>query len=488
MTEKIKAIKELIGKARLQKAIEKLQELNTEYNDDVIAAETKLAKLNKDKRMGTIRDSEEEYQTNVIVRILLEVASSIEKEAKLQTEEEEEEIEDEIEEMADIKNKVNVSGGSTLEKVIKRDNLRSINWLSKGIKAAKSVCKVHAKNGVLGTGFLVEGGYLFTNNHVIGSASMAQYAQVEFGYDSLEGTSVYYNLDHKDFFTSKKLDYTRVKIKEDSHSTPLSDWGTLPIVPSLPKQHEALTIIQHPDGRPKEFDVSDGKNSTWDYRLHYEVTTEPGSSGSPVFDINWNVIALHHAGGMIQVDAEKTRKYVNEGILFEYILKDLEAQQEGQQEVVVTKEEVKVSGPVKTILVYHNDDESYAKELKKQLFSLIRQQKIKLFDIQKHRDGGDVTNQLLENELKAAQLVLTLISGNLYLDETLDIAIKVEEEVGNKRVVPIKVAPFDLNGTSFQRLQGLPLGTKSLSEYSNLDKVLYEVSKSIMNLVDKMRA
>jgi V8-like Glu-specific endopeptidase len=31
-------------------------------------------------------------------------------------------------------------------------------------------------------------------------------------------------------------------------------------------------------------------------RVRYATNTEPGSSGSPVFDLDWNLVALHHLG------------------------------------------------------------------------------------------------------------------------------------------------------------------------------------------------
>jgi len=35
-------------------------------------------------------------------------------------------------------------------------------------------------------------------------------------------------------------------------------------------------------------------------RVHYRAPTEGGSSGSPVFNASaWEVIALHHKGGML---------------------------------------------------------------------------------------------------------------------------------------------------------------------------------------------
>jgi V8-like Glu-specific endopeptidase len=37
--------------------------------------------------------------------------------------------------------------------------------------------------------------------------------------------------------------------------------------------------------------------AVWDgRRLRYRNNTEPGSSGSPVFNFEWELVALHHGG------------------------------------------------------------------------------------------------------------------------------------------------------------------------------------------------
>jgi hypothetical protein len=60
-----------------------------------------------------------------------------------------------------------------------------------------------------------------------------------------------------------------------------------------------LVIVQHPSGAPMKLAMDTkaviGLN-TAENRVRYRVNTEPGSSGSPVFDLDWTLRALHHAG------------------------------------------------------------------------------------------------------------------------------------------------------------------------------------------------
>lgn len=231
---------------------------------------------------------------------------------------------------------VKVADDAGFEKIIgERNNLKSISWLLKGLKASKSVCRVVRSDGEKGTGFVVAGGYLITNAHVIPTATWASKTKIEFNYEEdVEGNKqavVTYFLDESDFQHSSQFefDYARVKIKDNSDK-PLSQWGILDIDTfSDPKVGDSVVIIQHPEGGIKQIALDDNDViSVWNQYLFYETDTEVRSSGSPVFNNEWKVIALHHYGktfeeGGVQINAEGDRKAANRGILFKEIMKDL---------------------------------------------------------------------------------------------------------------------------------------------------------------------
>lgn len=239
----------------------------------------------------------------------------------------------------DISTTMQFPEADVLEKIIGTSQLQPIaslekqmRWLQKGLQAAKSVCQVRIDGGRggVGTGFLVEGGYLFTNHHVLSNPTTVGNSQIVFNYQkdmdgrALETTT--YELDATDFKTSPThvLDYARVRVKDPDDT--LAQWGTLNMNTSnLPKESDPAIIIQHPQGRHKEI-VTSGNDivKVWDHRLIYRSDTEPGSSGSPVFNDHWEVIALHHAGSQyLPIDDDGGSIPANRGILFSHILKDI---------------------------------------------------------------------------------------------------------------------------------------------------------------------
>ena len=205
--------------------------------------------------------------------------------------------------------------GFGLERIIGRNMLMEVKYLEAGGIAARSVGRVLIRDGQnrskgFGTGFLVAPGLLLTNNHVLPSPEIAGASQIEFNYERgragrLE-RSVIFNLDKDRFFVTspvKELDFTLVAVGEKSvDGRQLEAFGYLPLnaVADEVLAGECVTIIQHPKGDPKQ--VALRKNevvrlpAAEDRFLHYQTDTTPGSSGSPVFNDGWEVVALHHSG------------------------------------------------------------------------------------------------------------------------------------------------------------------------------------------------
>ena len=76
-------------------------------------------------------------------------------------------------------------------------------------------------------------------------------------------------------------------------------------------------IIGHPGGKSLHLSINDNDMLGCNDRLlHYKAPTEPGSSGSPVFEaLDWRVVALHHAGGTFErLDGTTPPYEANEGI------------------------------------------------------------------------------------------------------------------------------------------------------------------------------
>src|SRR6185436_19776872 len=90
------------------------------------------------------------------------------------------------------------------------------------------------------------------------------------------------------FLTLKKIPE---KAKPLSIHTRAVDW----VKPAPPPRYY---IIGHPDGRDLEIALQDNHLIAYnEHLLHYRTPTEPGNSGSPVFEHeDWRVVALHHRG------------------------------------------------------------------------------------------------------------------------------------------------------------------------------------------------
>jgi V8-like Glu-specific endopeptidase len=60
--------------------------------------------------------------------------------------------------------------------------------------------------------------------------------------------------------------------------------------------------------------------------VQYLTDTMPGSSGAPVFNSKWEVVALHHSGGWLEEPEMAGEVLRNEGIAIGRIIDALKAQ------------------------------------------------------------------------------------------------------------------------------------------------------------------
>ena len=197
-----------------------------------------------------------------------------------------------------------------LERVIDetRDFL-SVSFFGRGMQAMRCAARMVTSLGSgrvgYGTGFLVSPRLLLTNFHVLPDAASAINTIVEFDYQlDIEGNPLKvqrFELDPSMFFyNDKELDFTVVAVNDRSASGGLiGGYGWAPLFKEQGKVSigNCVNIVQHPKGEMKQVVIRENKLvQLLPNFLHYKGDTEPGSSGSPVFNDEWEIVGLHHSG------------------------------------------------------------------------------------------------------------------------------------------------------------------------------------------------
>jgi len=228
----------------------------------------------------------------------------------------------------------------SLEVIVKKSRslLDPDAWRTRLAELEARVCRVevtHDGEVGYGTAFLVGPRVVLTNFHVVQDVieKRASPADIRFRFDYkiiggkandgrtyLAAPGDEWLIEHSSFSAadsdpaedalpaSGELDFALIRLAERVGEATIGDGtsssaprGWIPILnrasPIAPKS--TMHILQHPDGGPlklalgEEMVIGENANGT---RVRYETSTLPGSSGSPGFDANWELTALHHAG------------------------------------------------------------------------------------------------------------------------------------------------------------------------------------------------
>lgn len=224
-----------------------------------------------------------------------------------------------------------------LEKVINQPDFLAVRYLEGGYVAQRTVGRVVIRGSAgrvagYGTGFFVSPRLLLTNHHVLPSAAVAASSTLELNFQrALDGGPMQIaevRLDPEGFFLADKtLDFALVEVVGAPAASAPFGWCRLTSAQGTVVVGECVSIVQHPAGREKEVVLRENKLvDIADPGLHYVADTEPGSSGSPVFNDQWEVIALHHASVPDSrvtpgdTPAAADGAFVNEGIRISRIL------------------------------------------------------------------------------------------------------------------------------------------------------------------------
>jgi hypothetical protein len=227
-----------------------------------------------------------------------------------------------------------------LEAILGSQGPQTYRWWKTGLECARSVGSIRQRLGSrVSTGFLVRAASLglqpseellvLTNFHVVNEDGISR------GIRPGDAEVVFEAADTNRAYSVSAIIWSSPVTSHDASMLRLQDIvvgidpvrpaGALPIVENGPRVY----IIGYPGGHDLAFSFQD--NELLDHegppggnpqikgvsRVHYRAPTEPGSSGSPVFNAGWEVIALHHMGsnaGVPKLNGKGGSYAANEGI------------------------------------------------------------------------------------------------------------------------------------------------------------------------------
>lgn len=225
--------------------------------------------------------------------------------------------------------------------VVQANGLKDVvQWRETLATLEGQVCRVEIPKGTqsdYGTGFLLGSSVVLTNYHVMRlvKAKLVKPQEVILRFDykrRSDGVTVnagaMYRLaadwlidespnskqDETDGEpAANELDYALLRVEGEPGNDPIGGpavaeknpdapprgWVKVPAAPPALPPNSSLFILQHPKGDPLKLAIDTNAIIAVKHngrRVRYRTNTDEGSSGSPCFDANWDLAALHHMG------------------------------------------------------------------------------------------------------------------------------------------------------------------------------------------------
>lgn len=197
-------------------------------------------------------------------------------------------------------------------------------WIA---EAAPSIAKLRLRFGdtlAHGTGFLIQDDRILTNHHNVLDPNLGMVSSViaEFDYEeAFAGTALVRKGAVDSITNDADHDWAVIRLESPVQRPPLK-LGT----PYDIGLDDTVVIIQHPKGAYKQFALEPlAVRYVDDQRIQYVADTQQGSSGSPVFNSQMQVIALHQAEAdmTVEIGGEPQVIWRNQGIHYSQLVSGL---------------------------------------------------------------------------------------------------------------------------------------------------------------------
>jgi V8-like Glu-specific endopeptidase len=220
---------------------------------------------------------------------------------------------------------------SDYEKIIEaQPTFLDVSFLARGIELASAVARLLVTlddDQYFGTAFRIGDDLMLTNHHVLfaDSGNPATAVEAWFGYErSFDGrTKAHVSVPGRveTIVGDKAHDWAVVRLA----GRPPAGTSVISLAETPPVRiDDRVYIIQHPYGGVKKIGmIHNVVRYIDDDVIRYWTDTEEGSSGSPVFNERWRIVALHHR--WIRSGTGGEAKIYNQGRRIERVITGLAA-------------------------------------------------------------------------------------------------------------------------------------------------------------------
>jgi hypothetical protein len=224
-----------------------------------------------------------------------------------------------------IEKQLNVNKGD-YQKIYGVDATVTLDWYLNGLSRCDNIARIgrDPARGI-GSGFLIKGEtlslawesrtVLVTNAHVVSDDPADEATNHTDALAFFERRNGLVSRFTEILWSSKRteLDITVLGLEEE-----IEIKIEYPVARSMPlnKPESRIYVIGHPGGGTLSFSLQDNELVNYnDRHIWYRTPTEGGSSGSPIFNSQWELVGVHHMGGALS-EATVTSGAIesNEGI------------------------------------------------------------------------------------------------------------------------------------------------------------------------------